>query len=74
VQADFIASTQNAVKSMQPYQLASGTKDTKCLQQALNSNYYCVGTVGRYAFEISAGSEADLDAAVTAQATLLAGA
>lgn len=73
VQADFIASTQNSDKAMQPYELTSGAKNTKCLQQALDSSYYCVGTVGRYAFELGADNEADLEAAVTAQAALLAG-
>ncbi|MGI8591026.1 MAG: DUF7373 family lipoprotein [Nakamurella sp.] len=73
VQADFIASTQSTQKSMQPYQPTSGAADRTCLQQALSSYYYCVGTSGRYAYELSAKSEADINAALTAQAALLAG-
>ncbi len=73
VQADFIASTQIIQKSMQPYQPTSGAADRTCLQQALSSYYYCVGTSGRYAYELSAKSEADINAAMAAQAALLAG-
>jgi len=73
VQTDFIAYTQSTDKSMQPYTLTADVKDAKCLQQPLSSFYYCVGTQGRYAFEISARNEADINAAMTAQIALLTG-
>jgi len=73
VQTDFIAFTQSTDKTMQPYTLTADVKDAKCLQEPLSSFYYCVGAQGRYAFEVSARNEADINAAMTAQAALLTG-
>lgn len=72
VRDSFVATSQKA-NSMQPYQLSSQVPGAKCLQDALNSKYYCVGVRDRYAFELAADSEADIDAVVSAQYQLLAG-
>ena len=53
--------------------LWSASVGTSALQDALNSKYYCVGVRGRYAFELSADSEGDINAVVGAQYQLLAG-
>lgn len=68
----FVAGTQKA-NSMRSYQLATPVPGAKCLQDALNSKYYCVGVRTRYAFELSADSEGDINAATAAQYQLLAG-
>ncbi|MET3804808.1 hypothetical protein ABIB25_001804 [Nakamurella sp. UYEF19] len=73
VRDDFVAYVQKTQTGMQPFALTATVPSAKCLQQALNSVYYCVGTQGRYAFEISAKSESDLNAAMSAQYQLLAG-
>lgn len=73
VRDGFLAYVQKSQTGMQPFKLTANVPSAKCLQQALNSVYYCVGTQGRYAFEISAKSESDLNAAMTAQYQLLAG-
>ncbi|GGM03152.1 hypothetical protein GCM10011594_24120 [Nakamurella endophytica] len=44
---------------------------TRCLQQTLNSVFYCMSTRDRYAMEVSASSESDLEAALAAQYDLL---
>ncbi len=72
VRDSFVATSQKA-NSLQPYQLTSQAPGAKCLQDALNSTYYCVGIRDRYAFELSAESEADINAVVAAQYQLLAG-
>ena len=72
IRDSFVATSQQA-NSMQPYQLTATAPGAKCLQDALNSKYYCVGTRGRYAFELSAGSEGDINAVMGAQYQLLAG-
>ena len=72
IRESFVATSQQA-NSMQPYQLTATAPGTKCLQDALNSKYYCVGTRGRYAFELAADSEGDINAVVGAQYQLLAG-
>lgn len=72
IRDSFVATSQQA-NSMQPYQLAAQVPGAKCLQAALNSRYYCVGTRSRYAFELSADSEADINAVMSAQYQLLAG-
>ena len=72
VRDSFVATSQKA-NSMQPYQLTSQVPGAGCLQAALNSTYYCVGTRGRYAFELAADSEADINAVMSAQYQLLAG-
>lgn len=68
----FVAGTQRA-NSMQPYRLTATSPGASCLQDALDSKYYCVGVRGRYAFELSADSEGDINAATSAQYQLLAG-
>ncbi len=70
IRDDFVAFVQKS-GSMQPYSASVGVPSAKCLQEALNSSYYCVGTQGRYAFELSADSEGDLAAAMKAQFDLL---
>lgn len=72
VRDSFVAGIQKA-NSMQPYQLAASAPGARCLQDALDSKYYCVGVRGRYAFELSADSEGDINAAMGAQYQLLAG-
>ena len=69
----FVASTQKAVAGMQPYTLTSSVPSARCIQQALNTTYYCVGTAGRYAWEVSASSQADINAAMSSQAAILKG-
>jgi hypothetical protein len=72
VRDSFVATSQRAT-SMRPYQLTATAPGAKCLQDALDSKYYCVGVRGRYAFELSANSEGDINAAAAAQYQLLAG-
>lgn len=73
VRDGFVASAQKTASGMQPYTLTTEVPSARCIQQALNSTYYCVGVEGRYAFEVSAGSASDLDAAMTAQYAMLGG-
>jgi hypothetical protein len=68
----FLATSQRAA-SMRPYQLTATAPGAKCLQEALDSKYYCVGVRSRYAFEVSADSEGDINAAMGAQYQLLSG-
>lgn len=72
VRDEFIAVTRST-SSLTPYRLTAQVPGASCLQDALNSQYYCMGTRARYAFEVSADSEADLTAAMEAQYQLLAG-
>lgn len=72
VRDNFIASSQKA-GSLQPYLLTAEAPGAKCLQDALNAKYYCVGVRDRYAFELSAQSEADINAVMAAQYQLLSG-
>ena len=73
VRDGFVAFTQKSESGMTPYTLTAAVPGASCLQQALNSDYYCVGVAGRYAFEISASSAADINAAMLAQFTILKG-
>ena len=72
VQADFIGFVQRTEASWQPYELTAAVEDAKCLLQPLNSVYYCVGTHGRFAYELTAQSEQDINAVMTAHDALLA--
>ena len=69
----FIADTQKSSSGWTAYTLTAAVSGVSCLQQALNSRYYCVGVAGRYAFEVSAQSTADVNAAVLAQYQILQG-
>ena len=51
-----------------------GADYAKCLQNTLAATYYCVAAYGRYAVEISQGTETAMAAAVSAQGKLLDGA
>jgi hypothetical protein len=73
VRDGFVAVTQQGTSGMNPYTLTAAVPGASCLQQALDSKYYCVGVAGRYAFEIAADSTADLNAAMLAQYTILKG-
>lgn len=72
VRDNFIAVLQTD-KAWAPYRATSAAPDSNCLQQSLNSVYYCMATRGRYAIEVSGSSENDISAALTAQYDLLDG-
>ncbi|SDO98887.1 hypothetical protein SAMN04515671_2582 [Nakamurella panacisegetis] len=73
VRDGFVAFVEKSTSGMTPYTLTADVPAVSCLQQALNSKYYCVGVAGRYAFEINADSVADLNAAAAAQYAMLQG-
>ena len=73
VRDDFIASVEKTTPGTQPFALTVAIPGIRCVQQQANLNYYCVGVRGRYAFEISSGSDADLEAAANAEYRLLQG-
>lgn len=62
--------TQNA--KMQDYPLPDAP-DVRCLQDALNSSYYCTGAAGRYAFEFRSDNETDVKKSVASQIAMLEG-
>ena len=65
---DMMKGTDSAWK---PYEFPGSVKEISCIQQALNSLYYCVAVDGRYAVEGYSSSEPDLINAFTAQTELL---
>ena len=73
VRDGFVAFVQKGTSGMATYALTASVPGASCVQQALNSKYYCVGVTGRYAFEVSAQSAADMNAAMLAQYTILQG-
>lgn len=72
VRDNFIASSAKS-GALQPYRLTAQAPGAKCLADALNAKYYCVGVRDRYAFELSAQSEADINAVMAAEYQLLDG-
>lgn len=73
IRAQFIEMMQASDSSWKPYQFTGDVPEISCIQQALNSAYYCVAVNGRFAIEGYATSEPDLVQAFTAQTRLLAG-
>lgn len=72
IRDNFIASSAKS-GALKSYELTAAAPGAKCLADPLNAKYYCVGVRDRHAFELSAQSEADINAVMAAEYQLLDG-